>query len=108
MATVNPTNPTKGVFSFAMTNVNDETARIHLKQGQTVGIHVTGLTANTSTVQILNYVGDNTTAAPASFNGNTSFTSDFSLGFTAPSNLSLTVKLTADGGGTTTATITKE
>lgn len=109
MATVTRTNNTKGVIQFLMTNVNDETERLSLVAGEEVLIHVTGLTANTSTAQVLCYVGDNTTAvAVKDAAGTSSFTSDFALGFTAPGKCSITVKLTVDGGGTTTATFTKK
>lgn len=108
MATVTATNNTKGVLHFDMTNVNDETSRLSLNKEETVFIHVTGLTANTSTAQVLCYVGDNTTGVPLKDSaGTSSFTSDFALGFTAPGKCSITVKLTVDGGGTTVATFTR-
>lgn len=107
MATVTATNNTKGVLHFDMTNVNDETSRLPLNKDQSVLIHVTGLTANTSTAQIICYVGDNTTGVAVKDSaGTSSFTSDFTYGFTAPGKCAITVKLTVDGGGTTVATFT--
>ena len=55
MATVTATNNNKRVLHFDMTNVNDETSRLPLNKDQSVLIHVTGLTANTSTAQIICY-----------------------------------------------------
>jgi transglutaminase/protease-like cytokinesis protein 3 len=108
MATVLRTNNTKGVIQFLMTNVNDETERLSLTKDETVLIQVTGLTANTSTAQVKCYVGDNSTGvAVKDASGVSSFTSDFALGFTAPGKCSITVVLTVDGGGTTTATFAK-
>lgn len=108
MATVTRTNNTKGVIQFLMTDVNDETERLSLMAGETVMIHITGLTANTSTAQILCYAGDNSTAVVVKDSAGTSnFTADTVYGFTAPGKCSVTVKLTVDGGGTTTATFTK-
>ena len=108
MATVTRTNKTKGVIQFLMTDVNDETERLSLMAGETVMIHITGLTANTSTAQILCYAGDNSTAVVVKDSaGNSDFTADTVYGFTAPGKCSVTVKLAVDGGGTTTATFTK-
>ena len=107
MATVTATNNTKGVLHFDMTNVNDETSLLPLNKDKSVLIHVTGLTANTSTAQIICYTGDNTTGVAVKDSaGTSSFTSDFVYGFTAPGKCSITVKLTVDGGGTTVATFT--
>ena len=108
MATVTRTNKTKGVIQFLMEDVDDETERLSLMAGETVMIHITGLTANTSTAQILCYAGDNSTAVVVKDSaGNSDFTADTVYGFTAPGKCSVTVKLAVDGGGTTTATFTK-
>ncbi len=109
MATVTRTNTSgKGYLEFAMTNVNDETERVALNRGETVLVHITGLTANTSTANIMCYVGDNATGvAVANASGTDDFTTDVVYGFTAPGKCSVTVLLTVDGGGTTTATFTK-
>lgn len=109
MATVQATNNGKGLLHFDLTHVDDETARVYLKAGQEILIHVTGLTANTSTANIICYVGDNDDGVVLKDAAGTSdFTTDFVFGFTAPGGCAITVKLTVDGGHTTVATITWE
>lgn len=108
MATVQATNNGKGLLHFDLDDVNDETERLTLKKEESCLIHVTGLTANTSTAQVICYVGDNATGVVLKDSaGTSSFTSDFALGFTAPGKCAVTVKLTVDGGGTTVVTLTK-
>lgn len=100
MATVAATNNTKGILNFVLDDVDDETTRLSLNGDETVLIHCTGLTANACSVQVLCYVGDNTTAVALKDSAGTStFTADFALGFTAPAKCSITAKLTVDGGG---------
>lgn len=99
MATVAQTNTTGvGCRSFTLDDTNDETARIHLHRGETILIHATGLTANTCSAQVLCYAEENATGVALSFNGTTTFTADFALGFTAPGKCSITVKETVDAG----------
>lgn len=108
MATVTQTNTTGvGCRSFTLDDLNDETQRIPLSRGETCLIHATGLTANTCSAQILCYVEENATGVALNFNGTTTFTTDFALGFTAPGKCSITVKETVDAGAGIVVTITK-
>lgn len=99
MATVTRDNEAgkgKGSLKYTLASANDETEVIPLLRGETVHIHATGMSG--STVQILEYVGGNTTGVPLSFNSATSFTSDFALNYTAGGKCGITVKMTVDGG----------
>jgi hypothetical protein len=104
MATVAQTGNSKGHKVFSLASANDETEVIPLNSGETVHIHATGMSG--STVQILEYVGSNATGVALSFDGATSFTSDFALNYTAGGKCGITVKLTVDGG-TVVVTYTK-
>lgn len=104
MATITQTGNGKGHRVFSLDNTGDETEVIPLTAGETVHIHVTGLSGPTA--QILEYVGSNATGVPLSFDGATSFTSNLALNYTAGGKCGITVTL-AIGGGTVVVTFTK-
>ena len=104
MATITRTNPNKGLLQFSLVNADDETEQIPMDAGESCLITATGMSG--STAQILLYTRPNGTGIPLSFDGSSSFTSDFAYNFTAMGKCFVSVKMTVDGG-TIAVVITK-
>ncbi len=96
MATVARTTNTRGYIPFSITTANDETEQIAVNAGDTMTISATGMSG--STAQILWRSSPNATGIPLSFEGSTSFTSDFAYNFEAGGKGFVSVKMTVDGG----------